>query len=361
MEDDLDAISRGEREWIDYLHEFYFGDEKPGKGSKTSEVPGLKPLLANMLDRIDAREISTIEIGTPADGGEPLRVRVGRYGPFLEQGERRVSVPESMAPDELTVEKGLELLENAQQNEEPLGYDPESGKPVYVKVGRFGPYIQLGDAEGGEKPRNASLLKGMDPAEVDLETALKLLQLPRTLGVHPNDGAEIIASNGRYGPYIKWNEETRSLPDDISPIDVTFEQALEILSQPKTRRGAAAGTTKTTTERPAAKSLGVSPVTEKEVRVMAGRFGPYVTDGTTNASLPKTTNPDELTLEDALDLLAARAAKGPARKRVTKKAAFSAAKKTVKKATKKAVKKTTKKAAKKAVKKTSKKAAKKTA
>ncbi len=314
-----------------------------------------------MLDRIDAREISTIEIGTPPDGGDPLRVRVGRYGPFLEQGERRVSVPESMAPDELTVEKGLELLENAQQNEEPLGYDPESGKPVFVKVGRFGPYIQCGEAENGEKPRNASLLKGMDPAEVDLETALKLLQLPRTLGVHPKDGAEIIASNGRYGPYIKWNEETRSLPDDISPIDVTFEQALEILAQPKTRRGAAgsAGAVKTAASRPAAKSLGISPVTEKEVRVMAGRFGPYVTDGTTNASLPKTTNPDELTFEDALDLLAARAARGPARKRVTKKAAFSAAKKTAKKATKKTAKKAAKKATKKTVKKTAKKATKK--
>ena len=369
MEDDLDAISRGEREWIDYLHEFYFGSGKKGNGKKATEIPGLKPLLANMLDRIDAREISTIEIGTPPDGGEPLHVRVGRYGPFLEQGERRVSVPESMAPDELTVEKGLELLENAQQNEEPLGYDPESGKPVFVKVGRFGPYIQCGEAENGEKPRNASLLKGMDPAEVDLETALKLLQLPRTLGVHPQDGAEIIASNGRYGPYIKWNEETRSLPDDISPIDVTFEQALEILAQPKTRRGAsgAAGTAKTTAARPAAKSLGISPVTEKEVRVMAGRFGPYVTDGTTNASLSKTTDPDGLTLEDALEILAARAAKGPARKRATKKAASvakKAVKKTTKKATKKAakkaVKKTVKKAVKKAVKKTVKKAVKKT-
>jgi len=354
MEDDLDAISRGEREWIDYLHEFYFGDEKAGKGKKASEVPGLKPLLTNMLDRIDAREISTIEIGTPADGGEPLHVRVGRYGPFLEQGERRVSVPESMAPDELTVEKGLELLENAQQNEEPLGEDPETGKPVYVKVGRFGPYIQCGDADDDEKPRNASLLKGMDPAEVDLETALKLLQLPRTLGVHPQDGAEIVASNGRYGPYIKWNEETRSLPDDISPIDVTLEQAVEILSQPKTRRGAT-GAAKVTAARQPAKSLGVSPVTEKEVRLMAGRFGPYVTDGATNASLPKTTNAEELTLDEALELLAARAAKGTTKKRATKKTATSVTKKVTKKATKKATKKTAKKTVKKATKKTVKK------
>ena len=393
MEDDLDAISRGEREWIDYLHEFYFGDEtspESQSGGKKNErkketVPGLRPLLANMLDQIDAREISTIGIGTPEDG-EPLHVRVGRYGPFLEQGETRVSIPESMAPDELTVEKGLELLANAHQGEEPLGMDPESGKPIYVKVGRYGPYIQCGDADDEEKPRNASLLKGMDPAEVDLETAVKLLQLPRTLGVHPDDGAEITASNGRYGPYVKWNEETRSLPDDISPIDVTLEQALQILAQPKNRRGA--GTQRTATARQAAKVLGKSPVTEEDVRMLAGRFGPYVTDGTTNASLPRTANPEELTLEEALELLAARAAKGPAKKKAAKKAVKKTAKKAVKKAAektekvsaaakkvtkkaakkttakktvKKAAKKVTKKAAKKTVKKTAKKAVKKTA
>ncbi len=345
MEDDLDAISRGEREWVDYLHEFYFGNED---GQQEGEIPGLKPLLTNMLDQIDARAISTIEIGAPEDGGESLHVRVGRFGPFLEQGEARVSVPESMAPDELTVEKGLEMLENALQGEEPLGMDPESGKPIYVKVGRFGPYIQCGDAndEDDEKPRNASLLKGMDPAEIDLETALKLLQLPRTLGVHPDDGAEIIASNGRYGPYVKWNEETRSLPDDVSPLVVTLEQAIEIIAQPKNRRSA-----RGESARSSAKILGISPVTEKEVKLMAGRFGPYVTDGATNASLPRTANPEELTFDEALELLAVRAAKGSSKKKTTKK--------TVKKATKKAVKKTTKKVAKKVTKKATKKTAKK--
>ncbi|MBQ4143534.1 MAG: type I DNA topoisomerase [Thermoguttaceae bacterium] len=354
MEDDLDAISRGEREWIDYLQEFYFGDEThsgapssdPQTGRKKETVPGLRPLLANMLDQIDAREISTIEIGVPEDGGEPLHVRVGRYGPFLEQGEIRVSIPESMAPDELTVEKGLELLANAHQGEEPLGMDPESGKPIYVKVGRYGPYIQCGDADDEEKPRNASLLKGMDPAEVDLETAVKLLQLPRTLGVHPEDGAEIVASNGRYGPYVKWNEETRSLPDDVSPIDVTLEQAVQILAQPKNRRGG--GTQRAAAARQAAKVLGKSPVTEEDVRMMAGRFGPYVTDGTTNASLPRTADPEALTLEEALELLAARAAKAPAKKKAVKKTAKKAAKKATKKATKKTAKKAAKKVTKKA-------------
>ncbi len=387
MEDDLDAISRGEREWVDYLREFYFGLDEHGvpllappsteaeaaadaaAEAEAGKSQGLRPLLANILDRIDAREISTINIGTPSDGSEPLHVRVGRFGPFLEQGEHRVSVPESMAPDELTVEKGLEMLANAQQSEVPLGVEPETGKPVYVKVGRFGPYIQCGDASDEEKPRNASLLKGMDPAEVDLETALKLLQLPRTLGVHPTDGAEIVASNGRYGPYVRWNDETRSLPDDVSPLDVTLEQAVQILSQPKTRRGGAAARTST---REPAKSLGVSTVTEKEVRLMAGRFGPYVTDGVTNASLPKEKNPEEFTLEEALELLAARAARGPAKKRAAKKTTKKAAKatKTAKKASKKTAKaetsddsekKTVKKAAKKTVKKTAKKAAKKVA
>ncbi|MBQ2820769.1 MAG: type I DNA topoisomerase [Thermoguttaceae bacterium] len=369
MEDDLDAISRGEREWVDYLQEFYFGDEtsaKDGNSGKKDTVPGLRPLLANMLDKIDAREISTIPIGTPRDGGEPLCVRVGRYGPFLEQGEARASVPETMAPDELTVEKGLELLLNAHQGEEPLGMDPESGKPIYVKVGRYGPYIQCGDSEDEEKPRNASLLKGMDPAEVDLETAIKLLQLPRILGVHPDDGAEIIASNGRYGPYVKWNEETRSLSDEVSPIDVTLEQALQILAQPKSRRGAA-GASKAASSKESAKVLGVSEVTGKDVRLLAGRFGPYVTDGATNASLPKTMSSELITLDEALELLAVRAAKGPVKKKAAKKAvkkvtekAASVTKKVTKKSAKKTVKKTVKKAAKKTTKKTAKKAVKKT-
>ena len=215
-----------------------------------------------------------------------------------------------------------------------------------IKVGRYGPYIQCGDADDEEKPRNASLLKGMDPAEVDLETAVKLLQLPRTLGVHPEDGAEIVASNGRYGPYVKWNEETRSLPDDVSPIDVTLEQAVQILAQPKNRRGG--GTQRAAAARQAAKVLGKSPVTEEDVRMMAGRFGPYVTDGTTNASLPRTADPEALTLEEALELLAARAAKAPAKKKAVKKTAKKAAKKATKKATKKTAKKAAKKVTKKA-------------
>lgn len=357
MEDELDAVSRGEQDWLEYLHTFYFGDDS----GKHQEVAGLKPLLANKLDEIDARAVSTIEIGVPEGGGEPLYVRVGRYGPYLEQGDRRMSLPDGIAPDEMTVEKGMEMLDRAQQGEEPLGFDPATNKPVFVKVGRFGPYIQCGTADDAEKPVNVSLLKGMDPETVDLETALKLLALPRTLGNHPENGEEVVAANGRYGPYIKCGNETRSLPDDISPIDVTMEQALELLSQPKAGRGRAAAVPAKSKE-PLA-TYDVSPVTGTVVTLLSGRFGPYVTDGKTNASLPRTVDPSEVTMEVALELLAVRAAKGPAvRKRVTRKKAApkKTAKKTVKKAT--AKKKTVKKAAKKttakktAAKKTTKKA-----
>lgn len=342
MEDELDAVSRGEQDWLEYLHLFYFGDDS----GEHEETPGLKPLLANKLDEIDARAVSTIEIGTPEGGGEPLYVRVGRYGPYLEQGERRMSLPDGIAPDEMTVEKGMEMLDRAQQGEEPLGFDPATNKPVFVKVGRFGPYIQCGSTDDAEKPVNVSLLKGMDPDTVDLETALKLLALPRTLGTHPENGEEIVAANGRYGPYIKCGSETRSLPDDISPVDITMEQALELLSQPKAGRGRAAATPAKSKE-PLA-TYDVSPVTGNVVTLLSGRFGPYVTDGKTNASLPRTVDPSEVTMAVALELLAVRAAKGPVvRKRVTRKKA--APKKTVKKTVKKATakKKTVKKATKK--------------
>ncbi len=270
-------------------------------------------------------------------------MRGGRYGPYREQGPRRLSQPDGIAPDELTVAKGLEMLDRAQQGEEPLGFDPATNKPIFVKVGRFGPYIQCGTTDDAEKPVNVSLLKGMEPEGVNLETALKLLALPKNLGKHPDNGEDVVASNGRYGPYIKCGEETRSLPDDLSPIDVTLEQALYLLSQPKAGRGRTVAAPAKSKE-PLA-TYDVSPVTGNTVTLMSGRFGPYVTDGKTNASLPRTVDPSEVTMEVALELLAVRAAKGPVvRKRVTRKKAApkkTAAKKTVKKA---AAKKTTKKA-----------------
>ena len=305
MEDDLDAISRGEREYVDYLNSFYFGN-----GS-----PGLKPQLENKGTEIDARDISRIHIGTP-EGGEPVYVRVGRYSPFVEQGDRTASLPEDTPPDEVTLEAALKLLDQAQQGEEPLGTDPETGKPVFLKVGRFGPYVQRGTPEDEEKPQNASLLKGMDPKDVDLATALKLLTLPRNLGDHPQQGKPVMAYNGRFGPYIKCGDETRSLPAGVSPLDVTLDQAVELLAQPKTHgRGRAAA------KKEPLKVFDASPVTGDKVQLLDGRYGPYVTDGQTNASLPKGTPPEELKFEEALDLLATRAAMGPLKRKTAKKKA----------------------------------------
>jgi len=302
MEDDLDAISRGEAGHIDYLRGFYFGNGKPG----------LKRLLQDKSEEIDARDIGRIYIGQP-DEGEPIFVRVGRYGPFLQQGERRASLRDELPPDELSVDVALEMLSQAAQSEEPLGYCPETNKPVFLKVGRFGPYVQRGTQEDEEKPKNASLLKGMQPEDVTLEVALKLLSLPRNLGVNPATGLEVVAYNGRFGPYVKSGEETRSLPADLSPIDVTLEKGLELLAQPKAmRRGFGA-------PREPIKVFDASPVTGSPIQLLPGRYGLYLNDGVTNASLPKDAKPEELTKEQALELLAARAALGPPKKKAGRK------------------------------------------
>ncbi len=348
MEDLLDSISRGESEAVGYLNEFYYGDEK----RLADQSSGLKARLARKIEEVDPRDISRFPVGRPETGPytEEIVLRVGKYGPFLEQGTRKASLPEEMCPDELTLEKSLELLEKSAVGDEPLGHDPESGRPIFVKQGRFGPYIQLGTTDDEEKPKNASLLKGMEPTDVTLEVALKLLSLPRTLGKKPDSGDEIIATNGRFGPYIKCGADTRSLPKEVSPIDVTLEQALELLAQPKQLgrgRGAAA---------PPLKVLGDSPVTSQPVRVMNGRYGAYVADGESNASLPKGVTVEDITLEAALALLAERAGKSskkkkrPAKKAATKKAAKKAPAATEDNGAtpKKAAKKATKKAAKKA-------------
>ncbi len=321
MEDELDAISRGEQEYGSYLKNFYFGNGKPG----------LKKQLDHKIDEIDAREISRIPIGL-TDDGEEIVVRVGRYGPFVQLGERRASLPEGIAPDEVTIERALELLSQAAQAEEPLGVCPDTNKPVFMKVGRFGPYVQRGTPDDEEKPRNASLMKGMKPEDVDLATALKLLSLPRELGPNPTNSEMVTAFNGRFGPYVKCGEETRSLPADVSPLDVTLAQAIELLAQPKAmRRGFGA-------KKEPLKVFAASPITQQPVQLLEGRYGPYVADGVTNASLPKTTVVEQLTFEEALTLLAERAARGP----VEKKGRGRFAKKAVKSATpKKAAKKKT--------------------
>jgi DNA topoisomerase-1 len=302
MEEDLDAISRGEAGHLDYLKQFYFGNGRPG----------LRQQLANKIEEIDPREVSRISLGRPdrpGAEGEEIFVRIGRYGPFLEQGERRSPIPDGQAPDELTITAALEMLAQAGLAQEPLGHCPETGKPVYLKNGRFGPYVQRGNADDEEKPKNASLLKGMKPEDVDLETALKLLSLPRTLGVNPQNDEPIISQNGRFGPYIKCGSDTRSLPAGVSPIEVTLNEALELLAQPKAaRRGFGA-------PREPLRTLEASPITGEPIKLLEGRYGFYVTDGVTNASLPKDSKPDELTLPQALELLAARAAAGPPAKK----------------------------------------------
>ncbi len=336
MEDELDAISRGELGHVEYLKQFYFGNTHPG----------LKEQLKNKIDEIDAREVCQIPIGKPEGDGpqcEEIFVRVGRYGPFIQQGERRASLPENMPPDELTIQASLELLEKSALADEPLGICPDTHKPVFIKIGRFGPYVQLGTPDDDdEKPKNASLLKGMEPEHIDLELALKLLSLPRNLGDHPTTCLPVMVHNGRYGPYVKCDDETRSLGQDLSPLDVTLPQALELLAQPKARRGQARRKEPIATFDP-------SPVTNEPVLLLEGRYGPYVTDGKTNASLPRGTTPEEVTLEYALQLLQARAEKGPAsrKKKSTKKTTKkkAAKKKTTKK--KPAKKKTAKKTAKK--------------
>jgi DNA topoisomerase-1 len=336
MEDDLDAISRGEQEYVRYLDKFYYGNG----------APGLKKQLEHKIDEIDPARVGRILIGTP-EGGDPVYVRVGRYSPFVEQGDRTASLPEETPPDEVTLEAALKLLDQAQQGEEPLGVDPATQKPVYLKVGRFGPYVQRGLADDDEKPQNASLLKGMNPADVDLATALKLLSLPRNLGDHPQQGAPVMAYNGRFGPYVKCGEETRSLPADVSPLDVTLEQAVALLAQPKTRgRGAARKEPLRTFEKP-------SPVTEKSVQILDGRYGPYLTDGDTNVSLRKGMTVEEITFDEALAMLADKAAQGPPKKKAAKRktaapkkaAKKGAAKKGVAKKKPAAKKRTAKKAA----------------
>ncbi len=299
MEDLLDSISRKEAGARDYLQQFYFGDEK---------TTGLKPRVKAKEQEIDPREMAKFSLGVPEPDAAEVFVRVGRYGPFLEQGERRASIPDQTPPDELTLEKAMELLDSAIQTEEPLGIEPESGKPIYLKQGRFGPYIQLGENDD-KKKRNASLLRGMNPNELDLPTALRLLSLPRTLGDHPELNEPIVASDGRFGPYIKCGSETRSLPAGLSPLDVTYEQAMELLKQPKNAR-ASIGSPQRTVEAVRKQSRNGEPgqVVRWTLWALPHRWE-------TNASLPKGSDPQALTFEAALQLLAERAAMGAVRRK----------------------------------------------
>ena len=290
MEDDLDRIAAGDEARVAWLRRFYFGDG----------APGLHALVTEHLDEIDARAVNSIEIGD-ATG---IVLRVGRYGPYLERDGERASVPDDLAPDELTVEKAEELLA-APAGDRSLGTD--EGKEIVVKTGRYGPYVTEVVPEGAEgKPRTASLFASMSPETVTLEDALRLLTLPRVL--QAPDGEEILVSNGRYGPFVKKGSETRSLDREEQLLTLTVEEALDVLSRPKERRGRSA-------PKPPLRELGPDPASGKAVVLKEGRFGPYVTDGETNASLRRGDDPESVTIERAAELLAERRSKGPAPKR----------------------------------------------
>lgn len=301
MEDDLDAISRGEVGHVKYLHTFYYGDDHPG----------LKKQVATQIDEIDPRQAGRIILGKGPDGID-IAVRLGKFGPYVEHGENTASLPSELPPDELTVDKALSIIEQAQKFEEPIGSDAATGKPIFVRNGRFGPYVQLGEAGGDEKPKYASLLKGMSLADVTLEVAQKLLSLPRPLGINPGNNTEVVAANGRYGAYVKCGTENRSIPEGNDPIHITLEEALALLAQPKQfRRGFGA-------PKEPLKVFPVSPANSREIKVLQGKYGPYVTDGENNASLPKGAEPTDLTVEDAIKLIEARIASGKGGKKKKK-------------------------------------------
>jgi DNA topoisomerase I len=295
MEDALDDIANGEAQRVPWLRRFYFGSD----GEE-----GLKEMVSD-LSEIDARDVSSFPLA-----GTDIVVRVGRYGPYLERDGQRVNVPEGTAPDELTPEFAAELLDRP-SGDKILGSDPETGKTIVAKAGRFGPYVTELLEEGSPstaKPRTASLLKSMDLDSVTLDDALRLLTLPRTLG--ELDGEPVTVQNGRYGPYVKRGTESRSLESEEQMFTITMDEAKELLAQPKPRGRAARAAAA-----PPLKELGEDPASGKPIVLREGRFGPYVTDGETNASLRKGDTIELITPQRAVELLAERRAAAPATKR----------------------------------------------
>ncbi|MFJ3472666.1 type I DNA topoisomerase [Microbacterium maritypicum] len=346
LEDDLDTIARGEQNRVEWLKSFYFGSDNH---------VGLRQVVDN-LGEIDARALNSTRITDTAT------LRFGKYGPYLEVADpanpeakpRIVNVPEDLAPDELTAEKAQELIDAPVAGDRVLGENPENGKIIVVKDGRFGPYVQENDPvsedaavdettgevveapkpkrgakkEAAPKPRTASLFRSMSVDEIDLDTALKLLSLPRVVGVDPESGDEITAQNGRFGPYLKKGTDSRSLESESQIFDVTLEQALEIYAQPKYGAGRRASS--------ALAEFEADPVSGKPIRIRDGRFGAYVTDGETNVTIPRGQTVDDITFEVAVQMLADKRAKGPAPKRGAAKKAPAkkpAAKKTAAKTT----------------------------
>ena len=287
MEDSLDDIAAGEVESRRFLDSFYNGED---------DHPGLDREIEAALPGID---FPAVHLGDDPETGSPIRVRIGRNSVFAERGEgderQSATIPEELLIDELTVERACELIEARARTGEPIGTDPGTGLPVFIRVGQYGPYVQLGEArKGREKPRWAGLPKGMDASEVTLDYALKLLSLPRTLGEDPGSGEEVRAGLGRYGPYVARGREYRSLQSPDEMFTVTLDEALVLLAREKqARRGPQA-----------LKVVGTHPGTGAEIRLLKGRYGPYVTDGEVNASIPKGRDPMATTVEEAVELMA---------------------------------------------------------
>lgn len=337
MEDDLDAIAAGLERRGNWLTGFYFGGDHGAEGS-VARSGGLKKMVGDRLDEIDAREVNSIKLFTDADGRDVV-VRVGRYGPYLERMitdpdaldadpvSQRANLPDDLPPDELTPEVAEKLFATPQEGRS-LGADPATGHEIVVKEGRFGPYVteilpepaedsangRKTAKKAGPKPRTGSLFKSMDPATITLDEALKVLSLPRVVGTDPQSGEEITAQNGRYGPYLKRGTDSRSLATEDQIFTVTLDEALKIYAEPK-RRGRQAAAA------PPLRELGTDAATGKQMVIKDGRFGPYVTDGETNASLRKGDDVATITDERASELLADRRARGPVKKTAKKAAA----------------------------------------
>lgn len=347
MEEDLDRIAGGEQDRTAWLKSFYYGSD---------QHRGLRTVVDNLGD-IDAREINSLRLS------DAVTIRIGKYGPYLEitdaaappqaDGEpavpRRINIPEDLAPDELTLAKAQELIDAPVLTDRVIGVNPENGKEIFAKDGRFGPYVTELDPEVPEapeepavdlatgevtdapkkkapakkkaaavKPRTASLFKSMSLDQIDLDTALKLLSLPRVVGLDPETGEEITAQNGRFGPYLKKGTDSRSLESEDQIFEIELPAALEIFAQPKygNRRASSA-----------LKEFEADPVSGKPIKVKDGRFGPYVTDGVTNATIPKAESVEEVDFDRAVQLLADKRAKGPAAPRKKAPAKKPAAKK----------------------------------
>lgn len=323
IEEDLDEIAGGRREKSDWLTRFYFGGDT---------LPGLKHLVEENLDQIDAASINSFPIGNDPDGNEII-AKPGKYGPYIKRGDDTASIPDDLAPDELTLEEALRLL-SLPKSDDPIGTLDDL--PVFAKNGRYGPYVQWGDPDnlppGLAKPKMSSLFSTMSLEHITLEDAKQLLQLPRELGVDPADGEVISAANGRYGPYVVKGKDFRSIDSEEQLLTITLDEAIKIYELPKVfRRGgarnmAAAGPLR---------EFGDDPVSGRKVVAKDGRFGVYVTDGETNASIGKGDRIEELSPERAFELLAIRREQGPSKKRPAKKAAAkkSTAKKTAAKKT----------------------------